>query len=295
MGRGIGSVLFIIVAVGFACSSRSQNQSGQSDLFTGGRSKGKVSRKLEEASGLAASITNPGYLWTLNDSGNPAEVFLINEKAEIVLMCKLKKGLNRDWEDIVVGPGPVKDAHYIYIGEIGDNNALHEYKYLYRFEEPVLGLQKEVEIADFETLVIELPDGKRDMESIAIDHTTGDFYFISKREQQVNIYLALFPLMPADTIVPAVIGQLPYHNVVAADFSFDASELLVKTYEEVLYWKREEGNDLAQVLQSDPVKLTYHHEPQGEAIAWALDGSGFFTLSESTKQERAHLYFYKRK
>ncbi len=291
MRTGIKLFLFVVVAFGLSCSSRSQNHS---DLFTKGTSKGKVFRKLEEASGLAASMVNPGYLWTHNDSGNPAEVFLINEKAETVLTCKLEKGLNRDWEDIAVGPGSTRGTHYLYIGEIGDNNARHKYKYLYRFDEPVLGLKKEIEITDFETLVIQLPNGKRDMESIAVDHTTGDFYFISKREEQVIIYRALFPLTPADTIVPQIIGTLPYHNVVAADFSLDADELLIKTYEEILYWKRAKNQALDQVLLSPPTKLTYHHEPQGEAIAWALDGSGFYTLSESTKQERAHLYFYKR-
>ena len=285
------SVLLMIVALAFSCSGRSQNHS---HLFTKGISQGKVSRKLEEASGLAASIANPGYLWTHNDSGNPSEIFLINEKAEIVMVCKLKKELNRDWEDIVVGAGPIKGAHYIYIGDIGDNNAQYKYKYLYRFEEPVLGPKKEIEIADVETLVVELPDGKRDMESIAIDHTTGDFYFISKRENHVNIYHEPYPLVPADTIVPALIGTLPYHLVVAADFSLDGSELLVKTYEEVMYWKRGEGQTLAAVLLLPPTKLTYRKEPQGEAITWALDGSGFYTLSESTKHERAHLYFYKR-
>lgn len=283
--------LFSVIALWASCSSRSQNHS---DLFSKGIKRGKVSHRLEEASGLAASMANPGYLWTLNDSGNPAEVFLINDKAEVVLVCELNDVANRDWEDIAVGPGPIQGAHYLYVGEIGDNNAKYEYKYLYRFREPVLDKKKEIVINDFDTLVIELPDGKRDMESIALDHETGNFYFISKREEQVNIYKALFPLMSADTIVPEIIGTLPYHNVVAADFSIDGSELLVKTYEEVLYWRAGNGQQIDQVLLSPPIRLTYRQEPQGEAIAWALDKSGFYTLGESTQHEKAHLYFYKR-
>jgi hypothetical protein len=36
-------------------------------------------------------------------------------------------------------------------------------------------------------------------------------------------------------------------------------------------------------------------ERQGEAIAFARDGSGFYTLSESVPEERAWVVFYKRK
>ena len=35
-------------------------------------------------------------------------------------------------------------------------------------------------------------------------------------------------------------------------------------------------------------------EPQGEAVCWAADGSGYFTLSEERNNRPAHLYFYPR-
>ena len=86
------SMYLYCLLVLFACSREKMDTT----LFERQQSLGTISKKINEASGLVASIANPGYLWTHNDGGNPAEVFLINEKAEIVMTCKLKNTRNRD-------------------------------------------------------------------------------------------------------------------------------------------------------------------------------------------------------
>ncbi|MEQ8425579.1 MAG: hypothetical protein RIA63_12770, partial [Cyclobacteriaceae bacterium] len=188
---------------------------------------------------------------------------------EIVLTCKLMNIKNREWEDISKGPGPNDSTKYLYIGEIGDNDAKYDSKYLYRVVEPTFKGDKKISIEEIETFVINLPDGKRDMETITIDQTTGDLYLISKREENVNVYLArASTLVPGDTLVPEKIGILPFHNVVAANFSQDSKEILIKTYDEIYYWNRPDSLSIQQVLQNDPIKLNYRSEPQGESIAW---------------------------
>lgn len=274
------------------CSNRGQNRS---HLFEKAENRGMVSNDLEEASALVASYKNPGKLWTLNDSGNPPEIFLLNDKGEIEMICKLKKIDNRDWEDIAIGPGPNDSIKYLYIGEIGDNEAKYDYKYLYRLEEPSFDGDRKLSIDRFDTLVISLPDGKRDMEAITIDQVTGDLYLFSKREENINMYKSMAnTLIAGDTIVPEKIGTLPYHNVVAADFTIDSKELLIKTYDEVYYWQRPDSLSIQQVLLNDPLLLNYKREPQGEAIAWSWDGAGFYTLSETTEHTKGKLYFYRR-
>ena len=119
--------------------------------------------------GLAASATNPGFLWTLNDNGNPPEVFLIDQHARIRLVCKLPNVRNRDWEDIAIGAGPKEGKNYVYVADIGDNQAQYDFKVIYRFEEPVLSQEKEVVITEYDTLALRMPDGKRDAETILID------------------------------------------------------------------------------------------------------------------------------
>src|SRR5258708_16246272 len=98
-------------------------------------SLGRVDQQLEEASGLVASIANPGLLWSTNDSGNPPEVFLIDQNAKTKLVCTLFRIHNRDWEDIAIGDGPDPKKKYIYVADIGDNWAQYKLKFIYRFEE----------------------------------------------------------------------------------------------------------------------------------------------------------------
>lgn len=283
--------VFMVVVL----TSCKDNKVSSSDLFDNGVSKGKVAKELEEASGLVASMINPGYLWVHNDSGNPAEVYLLDDKAEIVMTCKLNGIKNRDWEDIAIRM-EASGNYYLYVGDIGDNEARYEYKYLYLIEEPVFDGDKRISIDDVATITIQLPDGKRDMESMAFDHTSGDLFLISKREDQVNVYMIeARNLTPGDTIIPQKIGKLPYHNIVAADFSFSGNELLMKTYDEVFYWPLGDSLSVREALNRAPLNLKYKPEPQGESIAWTLGGDGFYTLSESVDDEKAKLLFYKRR
>lgn len=269
-------------------------KNASSDLFSIGKERGIVDKKLDEASGLVASIKNPGYFWTHNDSGNPAEVYLINGKAEIVMTCKLPNVPNRDWEDITVGPGPKENKNYLYVGDIGDNEAQYAYKIIYRFEEPVLSEGNNV-IDQFDTLVFQLSDGVRDTEALMIDPTSKELFIFSKREDSVRMYQIPFEFASGDTVVAERKIILPLTRIVAACISTDGTEVLIKNYDYIYYWKRTDNQSISELLQTNPIELLYNREPQGESITWQRDGAGFYTLSEAAKNYRGRLLFYKRK
>lgn len=281
-------LLFLNLLILLSCSNTET-----STLFEPQQSLGSISSEVKEASGLAVSVTNPGHLWTHNDGNNPARVFLINEKAEIVMTCKLKDVWNRDWEDITMGPGPEAGVPYVYVADIGDNDSRFRFKILYRFKEPAVEDGK-IEIENIDKLVIRVPNGPRDTEAIMVDPLTSNFYLISKRERSVRLYEIKYPFA-SDTLQAEVIGTLPFTNIVAADISPDGSEVLLKSYRDIYYWKRKENESIQEVLLRKPALLNYEMEPQGESIAWKLDGSGFYTLSESKVIIGGNLYFYKRK
>ena len=121
-------LIYFSLLVLISCSRKDLNTS----LFYKQQSLGTVSGELDEASGLVASVVNPGYLWTHNDGNNPSEIYLINDKAETVMTCRLKRTWNDDWEDITIGPGPEAGVSYLYVADIGDNGAKNRYKRLYR-------------------------------------------------------------------------------------------------------------------------------------------------------------------
>jgi hypothetical protein len=287
-------IVIALLAFSVACSSQ---VASNSDAFQKGKKLAVLSnKKLEEASGLAASKTNPGLLWTHNDSGNGADVFLIDKDLNINLTCTLKGISNRDWEDITVGPGPVEGRSYVYVADIGDNFAQYQLKYIYRFVEPTLDqAAKQITITDFDTLIFQLPAERKDTETLMINPTTKDLYVVSKREQPVHIYEIKFPYEKSDTLTATDIGTLPLTGIVGGDFSADGKEILLKNYVNIFYWNNKAAKPVAEIFKESPQIVNYTEEPQGEAITWARDGSGFYTLSEKKKKEDSYLYFYQRK
>jgi hypothetical protein len=287
------SLFFIILIYSAACSQKSDKV--DSTVFLKGIALAEVvNPRLEEMSGLAASVINPGLLWTHNDSGNSAEVFLINDKLEIKLTCRLKDVVNRDWEDIAVGSGPDPKKTYVYVADIGDNLAIFPYKKIYRFEEPVLKNEtNEILISEFDTITFALEGIKKDAESMMIDPSTKNIYIISKWEDPESLYELKYPYSTKDTLTASVLMTLPLLRIVAADFSDDGKEVIMKNYKNVYYWKIDKP--LQEALSEPPHIVEYQQEPQGEAITFAKDGSGFFTVGERNKNKKSYLWFYPRK
>ena len=284
-------ILFLLI-----CTACSKGKS-QIDLFEPGSPIAELDkRNLAEASGLAASVNNPGWLWTLNDSDNTADIFLIDQKTNIRLTCRLKGIKNRDWEDIAVGPGPEKGKSYVYVGDIGDNNAVFPVKYIYRFEEPVAreGIA-EIEITTASKITFRLEGVQKDTETLLLDPRTKDLFVVTKREKPVTVYQLKYPYLSADTLTASQITTLPLTYIVGGSISADGSEILLKNYDHIYYWRGSTKNPIEKTQTAEPMKLPYKPEPQGEAIAWARDGSGFFTVSENVTGKRSYLFFYKRK
>ena len=87
-------------------------------------------------------------------------------------------------------------------------------------------------------------------------------------------------------------GTLPYNGVTGATQNADGTGIIVRTYAQLLYYTRLPGETIAQALQKTFTALAYQPEPQGEAVTFAVDGSGFFTLSEKGLSPSQFLYFY---
>lgn len=291
-------ILFCFISLSITgCIGVSKKMISKPTEFLSGKRLGELDlSKLEEVSGLAASIKNPGYYWAHNDSGNKAEVFLINEKAKIVLTCALTGTTNRDWEDITVGPGPTPEKSYVYVGDIGDNTAANRYKYIYRFEEPALAERSgTLEITKIDKITFQLSDAQKDAEALFINPNTSDLYLVSKRENPVHLYKLTYPHSITDTLTATSVLTLPLTQITAADVSPNGKEILLKDYLNIFYWKVNDGKNLEETLKEKYKVLRYKPEPQGEAIAWSTNGSGFYTASEKGLSKKTFLRFYKRK
>src|SRR5690606_8519663 len=97
-----------------------QNDKSYHDAENRGLPENKL---IDEASGLAVSRSNPSRIWVHNDSGDPNRLYVIGDNAEDYGYFWITGTGARDWEDMCIGPGPVNGINYIYVGDIGDNNA----------------------------------------------------------------------------------------------------------------------------------------------------------------------------
>jgi hypothetical protein len=248
--------------------------------------------KIDEASGIADSRSHPGYLWVEQDSGNPAEIYLISHSGEYNRKIKVKGTTNRDWEDMVLSAGPDAGKSYIYLGDIGNNSENGSKYFIYRFPEPALNADT---VQHVEKITYEYPDRGHDAEAFLVDHQTKDIYIITKRDKPSAIYKLTYPQSTTTVNKAKLVGRLGFNGVVSAALSPDGKEILLKTYTGVFYWKRKPGQSIDQALTAEPSQVAYQLEPQGEAICFKNDNSGFFTLSEKPKfMKKVNLNFYKR-
>lgn len=252
---------------------------------------------INEASGIVVSRKNLDVLWTHNDSGDSNRIFAFSRQGVHLGVYRISGATNRDWEDIAVGPGPVTGMQYIYIGDIGDNNAAYNLKYIYRAVEPdVSSTQNPIDttLLSVEKITFQYPDGRRDAETLMVDPLTKDIYIVSKREDSVKVYLLDYPQSTTQTITATHMATLNLSFTVGGDIASGGYEILIKTRSEIYYWFRSPGQNLWEAFNSPPLKLPYIEEPQGEAVGWAPDVRGYYTISEEADNIPAHLYFYPR-
>lgn len=241
---------------------------------------------IEETSGIADSKLNDGFLWVHEDSGNPTELILTGHDGKVSKKVFIKDVVNRDWEDMAIS------GHDIFIGDIGDNNLVRQEYSIYYFPEPPSSVDT---IKNAVTISFQYPDGPHDAEAFLVDPDTKNIYVITKRDNASKIYQISHPYKKGSANTASLEGSLPYPGVVSAALSTDGKEILVKTYVGINYYKRKTGQSIIQSLQSVPKILPYKIEPQGEAICFNKNNTGFYTLSEKGMSTTVNLYFYPRK
>ena len=96
---------------------------------TGLKTLCRLPEKVEETSGI--ELTGKNEVWTLNDSGGAAELYLCDTLGNLVRTVKINDAQNHDWEDLT------QDAQgNFYIGDMGNNNNDRENLCIYKIPTP---------------------------------------------------------------------------------------------------------------------------------------------------------------
>jgi hypothetical protein len=139
---------------------------------------------------------------------------------------------------------------------------------------------------------VQFPGGiAHNSETLLLDPDTYDLYIITKvRRGESKIFRYPAPQDPTKVVVLEEVGsakfgtnKLPGANqLTGGDIAPQRNRIILRTYSQVLVWKREPGNTVAETLTGPACLVLKHSEPQGEAIAWTLDGSTYVTVSEGS-------------
>lgn len=142
---------------------------------------GTLEASIPESSGLAPSARTPGAYWTLNDSGNDADLFAIDSAGRVLSRVRLDGVDNGDWE--ALGTGPCPQGTCLYVGDVGDNFSRRPAVRLLRVPEPdvaAMGRRGAVAPGEVERLTLRYPDGARDVEALFVAPDTA-VWLVTKR------------------------------------------------------------------------------------------------------------------
>lgn len=284
--------------IALAADNQSQQRSTSSAAprFARGTKCGVLqSEELNEVSGIAASRKNAGVLWVHNDSGDKARIFAITSEGTLLGTYNLVGVDARDWEDIAIGPGPERGESYIYIGDIGDNNAARPMVFIYRVREPSVCTSQrslQADIENVERIALKYEDGPRDAEVVMVDPRNGDLYIVSKRASRSKVYrVRSWELVNGATVTMRSVAQLPWGWATGGDISPAGNEIIIRGYANAAVWKRPDSGELWRAFEGTQYNVPIEKEPQGEAICFDAAGKGYYTTSEG---KGAAIYFYAR-
>lgn len=255
--------------------------------------------ELGEVSGLGVSNRYPEHFWMHNDSGHPAEVWLVSFKGDPVARCRLEGADNRDWEDLSTFKW--KDRALILVADVGDNGASRETCQLYLLEEPAIdradGKLLETSVSEVQRITFAYQDGPRNCEAAGVDPASGSVLLFEKLDgraestlkagvYRLDIVASLNGMAADETPLQAErIGETPVRLVTALDCSVDGRRLAFRNYFQGFLLDRNEEQTWAETVQSVAAKpFQLPVEFQGEALALAPDAQSCFTASEFANQ-----------
>lgn len=242
-----------------------------------------ASPDLVEASGMAASRTQPGVVWAHNDSRDGARVYAIGRNGEDLGGFEIAGASAFDWEDMAAGPGIDSARSFLYFGDIGDNFSIRGGRItVYRVPEPdpaTLAGPLEGAVA----LEFIYPDGEYNAEALFV--ADDSIYVVTKDRQAARVYRgSAFPADSGVETLELVTVLALGDEVSGATLSWDGATIAFRGYNSVWMWHRDPGATIAEALAAEPCNAPSPDEVQGEAITFLPDNA-YSTISEGSSPD----------
>lgn len=274
---------------------------------------------LRENSAAVMSASQPGVLFTINDSGNDPVLFALDTAGNDRGAWIIRGARNDDWEAAALGPcgrpsgrGPDPGgrgarepsidttAHCLYVGDVGDNAASRRTRVIYRVPEPRASGPGTTATLSAERLTFRYSDRPHDVEALWVGRD-GTTWLITKRrleaadgtDRPALIFalaasawehtdsVATARLMDSISVVP---GSAPGRLITDAALAPDGGRLAVRTYTEVFVFPADQATGRVTDGSAAAVcGISGLRERQGEGITWLGHGGRLLLTSEGNR------------
>lgn len=234
----------------------------------------KAVADLPEGSGLALSRRFPRRLFSLNDSPTSPELMVLGLDGANLGRVTVRGAQVRDWEDLTAGPCP--GGTCLYVGDIGDNDAVRPTITVYRVLEPKEGDRT----ATPERFDGAYPDGPHDAEAMFMG-TDGRLFLLTKEPRGATLYAWPRTLTAGRVHTLERIGRLAmaesrrrFARITDAEASLDGRLVTIRT-NDTLYVVPTADIQAGRLTNVREIDLRPLREPQGEGVALGQDGDVF--------------------
>lgn len=253
--------IFLLIAI-TSCQSQSQDLD---ILFS-------FPKQQKEISGL---VFNPKdqLLYTLEDKGNPNEIYVFSELGKLENTIKIENTQNTDWEDLTI------DANgNLYVGNFGNNNNERQDLSIYKIPENTLNLNatSPSQITTFSYAEqTEFPPKKKDLmyDCEAFVEINDSFYLFTKNRSKGfngSFYVYKIPNKPgnfkAERIAELNSGK-SYDRaaITGASFDINSKQIALVTHTKVLLIPFTDDNSFKQ---ENITTVELNHNSQKESVTF---------------------------
>ena len=267
--------------------------------------------ELSEVSGINASLNYPGVLYVINDSGNAARLYAIDEQGQSLATWDIA-ARNRDWEDLA--RISYAGENYLIIGDTGNNLLIDRCAILHFILEPSMPVASasasaSARLSPSNSVDICFDDGPHNIEAFAVSDDT--LYMLSKEPVSAagrnpsKVYRIDLPDgLPIDTNITRLmaehIAEMPLRNIgfeglmaaamagidlthpTSMEFDPASNSAYILTYREVLRVTRDRDQNWADAFGKPAERVLSHRLSQAEALTVAPGRAVWFT-SENGK------------
>jgi hypothetical protein len=246
-----------------------------------------LSSSLKEVSGNEM-IANSELIWMVNDSGNKAEVFGVNQQGKIVNVVKIN-AKNNDWEDLASDP-----QGNLYIGDFGNNNRKRKKLSILKITNQDVLNSKNVEV---EKSSFEFPrnDKKKKVsyDAEAFFYHQNYFYIFTKSRKKRDFGKTLLFKVPNEkgSHIAEFVSEYEFCNhsdcrITSADISKNGKKIVLLNHTSIFLLTDFNNDDF---FSGKIEEISLEHNSQKEGICFKDEKILLITDEYSTKS-KGNLY-----